>query len=122
MPELALQSPPETTPARTADVFLAAAELMVEKGYAGTSIGAIAQSVGMTKAALHHHISSKQDLLYQILKHAMDEHERIVRTPVRLVEDPEERLRQLIQLTNQPKPSVADTETSLATNSTRGTS
>ena len=98
MPESGLQSGPEVTPARRADVFRAAAELMVEKGYGGTSIGDIAQAVGMTKAGLYHHISSKQDMLYQILNHAMDELERIVITPVRLIEDPEERLRQLMRL------------------------
>ena len=98
MPESGLQSAPEATPARTADVFRAAAELMVEKGYGGTSIGDIAQAVGMTKAGLYHHISGKQDMLYQILNHAMDELDRVVSTPVRLIEDPEERLRQLIRL------------------------
>ena len=98
MSESVLQSTLETTPARTAEVFRAAAELMVEQGYAGTSIGDIAQAVGMTKAGLYHHISSKQDLLYQILNHAMDELERVVSTPVRSIEDPEERLRQLIRL------------------------
>ena len=98
MPKSVLQSAPDATPARTADVFRAAAELMVEKGYGGTSIGDIAQAVGMTKAGLYHHISGKQDMLYQILNHAMDELERIVITPVRLIDDPEERLRQLIRL------------------------
>jgi TetR/AcrR family transcriptional regulator, cholesterol catabolism regulator len=98
MPQSDLQPAPEATPARTADVFRAAAELMVEKGYGGTSIGDIAQAVGMTKAGLYHHISGKQDMLYQILNHALDELERVVSTPVQLVEDPEERLRQLIRL------------------------
>jgi len=98
MPKSVLPSAPEATPARTADVFRAAAELMVEKGYGGTSIGDIAQAVGMTKAGLYHHISGKQDMLYQILNHAMDELERVVSTPVRLIEDPEERLRHLIRL------------------------
>ena len=98
MPESVLQSAPDATPTRTADVFRAAAELMVEKGYGGTSIGDIAQAVGMTKAGLYHHISGKQDLLYQILNHAMNELERVVSTPVRLIEDPEERLRRLMRL------------------------
>jgi AcrR family transcriptional regulator len=98
MPDSALQSAREATPARRADVFRAAAELMVEKGYGGTSIGDIAQAVGMTKAGLYHHISGKQDMLYQILDHAVDELDRVVSTPVRLIEDPEERLRQLIRL------------------------
>jgi AcrR family transcriptional regulator len=98
MPDSVLQSAPKAAPARTAEVFRAAAELMFEKGYGGTSIGDIAQAVGMTKAGLYHHISGKQDMLYQILKHAMDELERVVSTPVRLIEDPEKRLRQLIRL------------------------
>jgi len=98
MPEPGLQSAPEVSPTRTADVFRAAVELMVEKGYGGTSIGDIAQAVGMTKAGLYHHISSKQDMLYQILNHAMDELDRVVSMPVRLIEDPEERLRELIRL------------------------
>lgn len=74
---------------------------MVEKGYGGTSISDIAQAVGMTKAGLYHHISGKQDLLFQILSHAMDELDRVVSTPVRSIEDPEERLRQLIRLNIQ---------------------
>jgi AcrR family transcriptional regulator len=98
MPTSGLRSPTPETSDRGADVFRAAAELMVAKGYGGTSIGDIAQAVGMTKAGLYHHISGKQDLLYQILNHAMDELDRVVSRPVRLIEDPEERLRQLIRL------------------------
>ncbi len=98
MPASGLRLAPEEAPARTADVFRAAAELMVEKGFGGTSIGDIAKATGMTKAGLYHHISSKQDMLYQILKHAMDELERVVSTPVRLIDDPEERLRRLVRL------------------------
>jgi len=101
MPETAWQPATETRSARTADVFCAAAELMVEKGYGGTSIGDIAQAVGMTKAGLYHHISGKQDLLFQILSHALDELERVVSAPTRLIDDPEERLRQLMRLNIQ---------------------
>ncbi|HAY78171.1 MAG TPA: hypothetical protein DCY79_00025 [Planctomycetaceae bacterium] len=101
MPETAWQPATETRSARTADVFRAAAQLMVEKGYGGTSIGDIAQAVGMTKAGLYHHISGKQDLLFQILSHALDELERVVSAPTRLIDDPEERLRQLIRLNIQ---------------------
>ena len=93
-----LQSKTREVPDRKTEVFRAAAELMVEKGYGGTSINDIAQAVGMTKAGLYHHISSKQDMLFRILNHALDELERIVSTPVRLIEDPERRLRQLMRL------------------------
>ena len=37
-------------------------------------------------------------MLYQILSHAMDELDRVVSTPVRSIEDPEQRLRQLMRL------------------------
>ena len=52
MPTTESRTALEEAPARTAEVFRAAAELMVEKGYGGTSIGDIAQAVGMTKAGL----------------------------------------------------------------------
>jgi AcrR family transcriptional regulator len=83
---------------RTADVYRAAAELMVEKGFGGTSIGDIAKAVGMTKAGLYHHISGKQDMLYQIMKYAMDELERDVIAPAKSFADPEQRLREIIRL------------------------
>jgi len=50
--------------ARNEEVFRTAARLMVEKGYGGTSISDIAKAVGMTKAGLYHHITSKQDILF----------------------------------------------------------
>ncbi|MEO0447589.1 MAG: TetR/AcrR family transcriptional regulator [Verrucomicrobiota bacterium] len=83
---------------RTVDVYQAAAELMVQKGFGGTSIADIAKAVGMTKAGLYHHISSKQDMLYQIMHHAMDLLDQIVITPAKDVPDPEERLRKIIRL------------------------
>jgi len=49
--------------ARNEEVFRAAAKLMVQKGYGGTSISDIAKAVGLTKAGLYHHITSKQDML-----------------------------------------------------------
>lgn len=84
--------------ARTAEVYQAAAELMVNKGFGGTSIADIAKVVGMTKAGLYHHIASKQDMLYQILQHAMEELERTVIEPAKKLPDPDERLREIIRL------------------------
>ncbi len=84
--------------ARNEEVFRTAAELMVQRGYAGTSMGDLAKAVGMTKAGLYHHISSKQDMLFQILQHAMDGLERVVIEPARRLSDPEKRLREIIRL------------------------
>lgn len=92
---------PMATPegqARNEEVFRTAAQLMVEKGYGATSINDIAQAVGMTKAGLYHHIRSKQDLLFQILQHAMDGLDRVVIKPAKRLSDPEVRLRETIRL------------------------
>ena len=87
--------------ARNTEVFRVAAQLMVQQGYGGTSIGDIAKAVGMTKAGLYHHISSKQDMLFQILHHALNELERVVVVPTSALEDPERRLRVIIRLYTQ---------------------
>ncbi len=84
--------------ARNEEVFRTAASLMVQRGYAGTSMGDLAKAVGMTKAGLYHHINSKQDMLFQILHHAMEGLEREVIEPVKGISDPEERLREMIRL------------------------
>jgi TetR/AcrR family transcriptional regulator, cholesterol catabolism regulator len=84
--------------ARNEEVYRTAAQLMVQKGYGGTSMSDIAKVVGMTKAGLYHHINSKQDMLFQILRHALDGLERTVIDPAKLLEDPEERLRETIRL------------------------
>lgn len=92
---------PMATPegqARNEEVFRTAARLMVEKGYGATSINDIARAVGMTKAGLYHHIRSKQDMLFQILQHAMDGLDRVVIKPAKRLTDPEARLRETIRL------------------------
>jgi len=44
-----------------------AAKLFAQKGYHGTSIGDIAQALGVQKGSLYAHIASKEDLLYETL-------------------------------------------------------
>jgi len=92
---------PTVTPAgqaRNDEIFLTAAQLMVEKGYGATSINDIAKAVGMTKAGLYHHIRSKQDMLFQILQFAMKGLEREGIEPAKRLTDPETRLRETIRL------------------------
>src|ERR671934_2930234 len=45
-----------------------AARLFAEKGYHGTSIGEIADALGVQKGSLYAHIKSKQDLLYETMR------------------------------------------------------
>ncbi len=44
-----------------------AAKLFAQKGYHGTSIGDIAEALGVQKGSLYSHISSKEDLLWETL-------------------------------------------------------
>jgi AcrR family transcriptional regulator len=44
----------------------AAAQLFAEKGFENTSVQEIVDAVGMTKGAMYHYFTSKDDLLYEI--------------------------------------------------------
>jgi TetR/AcrR family transcriptional regulator, cholesterol catabolism regulator len=54
--------------ARRDELTRQAARLFAQKGYHGTSIGEIAEALGVQKASLYAHISSKQDLLYETMR------------------------------------------------------
>ena len=45
-----------------------AARLFAQKGYHGTSIGDIADALGVQKGSLYSHIASKEDLLYETMR------------------------------------------------------
>jgi AcrR family transcriptional regulator len=53
--------------ARRTGLTRQAARLFAEKGYHGTSIGDLAEAMGVQKGSLYAHISSKQDLLYETM-------------------------------------------------------
>jgi AcrR family transcriptional regulator len=52
--------------ARRDELTRVAARLFAEKGYAGTSLGDLAEAVGVQKPSLYHHIDSKEDLLWEV--------------------------------------------------------
>src|ERR687884_568164 len=54
--------------ARRSELTREAARLFAEKGYHGTSIGDLAQAMGIQKGSLYAHIQSKQDLLYETMR------------------------------------------------------
>ena len=53
--------------ARRSELTRQAARLFARKGYHGTSIGDIAEALGVQKGSLYSHIASKEDLLYDAL-------------------------------------------------------
>jgi TetR/AcrR family transcriptional regulator, cholesterol catabolism regulator len=58
--------------ARRAELTRQAARLFAERGYHGTSIGDLAEAMGVQKGSLYAHIASKQDLLYGTMRQGAD--------------------------------------------------
>jgi AcrR family transcriptional regulator len=54
--------------ARRSELTREAAKLFAQKGYHGTSIGDIADALGVQKGSLYSHIASKEDLLYETMR------------------------------------------------------
>ncbi len=54
--------------ARRSELAREAARLFAERGYHGTSIGDLADALGVQKGSLYAHIASKQDLLYDTMR------------------------------------------------------
>ena len=54
--------------ARREELTRQAARLFAQKGYHGTSIGEIAEALGVQKGSLYAHIESKADLLWEVAR------------------------------------------------------
>jgi TetR/AcrR family transcriptional regulator, cholesterol catabolism regulator len=78
------------------EICRVAARVFYEKGYDGASMQDIAEAVGLTKAGLYHHVSSKDMLLFEIMNYGMDILEEAVLAKVKDIRDPREKLRQTI--------------------------
>jgi TetR/AcrR family transcriptional regulator, cholesterol catabolism regulator len=53
------------------DILEAAAQVFRQKGFHGASMNDIAAAVNLQKASLYHHVSSKQEILLEILDRAL---------------------------------------------------
>jgi len=53
------------------DILEAAAQVFRQKGFHGASMNDIADAVNLQKASLYHHVSSKQEILVDILDQAL---------------------------------------------------
>ena len=54
------------------EILSAAAQIFGQKGFHATSMQDIAQAVNLQKASLYHHVSSKQEILVDVLDQALD--------------------------------------------------
>ena len=54
------------------DILEAAAQVFRQKGFHGASMADIAEAVSLQKASLYHHVSSKQEILFELLDRALE--------------------------------------------------
>jgi AcrR family transcriptional regulator len=80
------------------EILRTAARLFQQRGYDATSMNDVAATLKLSKGGLYHHFQSKDEILFEIMNHAMDLTEERVLAPVRNINDAEERLRALIRL------------------------
>ncbi len=80
------------------EILRIAARLFQQRGYDATSMNDVAAALKLSKGGLYHHFQSKDEILFEIMDHAMEITQERVLNPVRGIADPEERLRTLIRL------------------------
>jgi AcrR family transcriptional regulator len=79
------------------EILRTAARLFQQQGYDGTSMNDVAAALKLSKGGLYHHFQGKDEILFELMNHAMDITEERVIAPVKAIADPEERLRTLIR-------------------------
>src|SRR5580700_1599392 len=96
--EAAIDSRNEPRQEPRQEILRAAARLFQQQGYDATSMNDVAAALKLSKGGLYHHFQSKDEILFEIMDHAMEITEQRVLGPVRGIAHPEERLRMLIRL------------------------
>lgn len=89
--------PRETTTDSRQEILRAAARLFQQQGYDATSMNDVAAALKLSKGGLYHHFQSKDEILFDLMSHAMDITEERVIAPAKQIADPEERLRTVIR-------------------------
>jgi len=92
------------------EILRTAARLFQQRGYHATSMNDVASALKLSKGGLYHHFQSKDEILFNLMDHAMDLTQERVINPVRDISDAEERLRALIRRHIEVVLSVRDRE------------
>src|SRR5215813_5164623 len=92
------------------EILRTAARLFQQQGYDATSMNDVAAALKLSKGGLYHHFQSKDEILFNLMDHAMDITQERVINSVRDIVDPEERLRMLIRRHIEVVLSVRDRE------------
>ena len=80
------------------EILRTASRLFQQRGYDATSMNDVAAALKLSKGGLYHHFQSKDEILFEIMNHAMEITQERVLNPVRSIAEPEDRLRALIRL------------------------
>lgn len=73
-----------------------ASHFFIRYGYHGLSMRRIAESVGVSKAALYYHFKDKEELFLAILERNLESIEVLIDSVERRTEDPQERIGMLV--------------------------
>src|SRR5213075_1390225 len=79
------------------EILRTSARLFQQRGYDGTSMNDVAAALKLSKGGLYHHFQSKDEILFDLMDHAMDITQERVINAVQDIADPQERLRALIR-------------------------
>jgi AcrR family transcriptional regulator len=82
--------------ARWQQILAGAAEVFRSKGYAESSLRDVAEAVGIDRASLYYYVSSKEDLLIELVRGPLTDIEKRINTIVKSGGTPEEMLRSAI--------------------------
>jgi TetR/AcrR family transcriptional regulator, cholesterol catabolism regulator len=92
------------------EILRTAARLFQQRGYDATSMNDVAAALKLSKGGLYHHFQSKDEILFNLMNHAMDITQERVIDGVGGIVEPEERLRTLIRRHVEVVMSVRDRE------------
>ncbi len=79
------------------DVIDAAGRLFAERGYHGTSMRDLGKALGLHGSSLYSHVSSKEDLLVEVVQRGAELFQRSADAACEREEQPRRRLRELIR-------------------------
>jgi TetR/AcrR family transcriptional regulator, cholesterol catabolism regulator len=80
------------------EILRTAARLFQQRGYDATSMNDVANALKLSKGGVYHHFQGKDEILFEIMNHAMEITEERVLAPVRRITGSAERLRALIRM------------------------
>jgi AcrR family transcriptional regulator len=90
-------APTRSQPSSRHRLLETSADLFWTRGYRATTTRQIAAVLGLQQASLYHHVSSKEDLLFEICRAALAELVNAAESSVAGVADPGERLNHLVR-------------------------